>query len=86
MTTTAGTLTIRDHITDAELAPVGGGSRLTALNDARRALDAEVDFEVRAMREQGDSWARIGACLGTTKQAAQQKFGGLVIDSGRSRR
>ncbi len=47
---------------------------------ARRAIDAAILVEVRRMRA-GEpraalmSWAEIGADLGTSRQAAQQRFG-----------
>jgi hypothetical protein len=85
MTTTTNTQAARHHLDSAEECAVGSGSRLMALDIVRREVAAEIDAEVRAMRERGDSWARIGACLGTTKQAAHERFSGLVIDSGRGR-
>jgi FAD/FMN-containing dehydrogenase len=44
---------------------------------ARQADDAEDELRaaVQAARDAGDSWTIIGAALGTTKQAAQQRFG-----------
>lgn len=45
---------------------------------ARKGLDAaeqELREAVAAAREAGDSWTVIGAALGTTKQAASQRFG-----------
>ncbi len=83
MTTTTNTQTARLNLETAEDRAVGSGSRLMALDIARREIALEIDAEVRAMREQGDSWARIGACLGTTKQAAQQRYGAVIIDSDR---
>lgn len=46
---------------------------------ARRALaDAEDELRaaVAAARAAGDSWTIIGAALETSRQAAQQRFGG----------
>lgn len=45
---------------------------------ARKGLDAaeqELRDAVAAARAAGDSWTVIGAALGTTKQAASQRFG-----------
>lgn len=81
MTTTTYTQEVRAHVEAAEAA--ARGPRLAELELARRALEAEMDAEVRAMREAGDTWARVGACLGVTRQAAQQRYGTLITDSGR---
>jgi hypothetical protein len=46
--------------------------------EARKNLDAaeeELRDAVASAREAGDSWTVIGAALGTTKQAASQRFG-----------
>jgi len=37
--------------------------------------DAELRAAVAAARASGDSWTVIGAALGITRQAAQQRFG-----------
>jgi hypothetical protein len=45
--------------------------------EARKNLDAaeeELRDAVASAREAGDSWTVIGAALGTTKQAASQRF------------
>ncbi len=60
-----------------------GGSRLAELNEARRDAELAVEDQVARMRENGASWARIGACLGVTKQAAHERYGRLIIDTGR---
>jgi hypothetical protein len=48
-------------------------------------LQAEVDVQTRlavaGCREMGWSWADVGRVLGTSKQAAQQRFGGAVLAS-----
>lgn len=54
------------------------GRELHAVEDAARALeaaDAHLREAVRAAREAEYSWAAIGAVLGVSKQAAQQRFG-----------
>jgi hypothetical protein len=46
--------------------------------EARKGLDAaerELRDAVAAARDAGDSWTVIGAALGTSKQAASQRFG-----------
>lgn len=45
---------------------------------AREALDSAQDelyAAVNAARAAGDTWATIGVALGTTRQAAYQRFG-----------
>ncbi|ARG59321.1 hypothetical protein B1T43_06510 [Mycobacterium kansasii] len=45
---------------------------------ARKALDDahdELCAAVKAARDAGDTWAMIGLALGTTRQAAFQRFG-----------
>ena len=45
-------------------------------NEAVDRADDELRRAVAAARAAGDSWLIIGAALGVTKQAAQQRFGG----------
>ena len=40
------------------------------------ARDAVHFRRIQAARDAGDSWTIIGAALNTTRQAAQQRFGG----------
>jgi hypothetical protein len=40
-----------------------------------RAAEAELAATVIRARQAGESWTAIGASLGTTRQAAQQRFG-----------
>lgn len=42
-----------------------------ALFEARNMLDAAVEFA----RAEGETWAAIGATLGVSRQAAQERFG-----------
>jgi dihydroxyacetone kinase len=54
------------------------GTELRAIEEAVRAFDAadaELHAVVRAARAANYSWASIGAVLGVSKQAAQQRFG-----------
>jgi dihydroxyacetone kinase len=54
------------------------GTELRAIEEAARdsdAADAQLHTVVRAARAANYSWASIGAVLGVSKQAAQQRFG-----------
>ena len=44
---------------------------------AGRIIDAEASLSnrVREAKENGSTWDEIGTALGTTRQAAQQRFG-----------
>jgi|GEM_PF-1693340 len=50
--------------------------RILAALDAQAAADAELRAAVAAARAAGDSWTIIAAALGTSRQNAQQRFGG----------
>jgi hypothetical protein len=61
-----------------ELARPGAGSPLVAMTAAQElssAADAALQSAVDRAREAGHSWKRIGDVLGTTRQAAFQRFG-----------
>lgn len=47
---------------------------IIAAAEVVKAADADLRQRVRDARETGDSWTVIGAALGVTKQAAQQRF------------
>jgi hypothetical protein len=49
---------------------------IIAASEALAAAEAGLRDAVRAARAAGDSWAIIGAALGVSKQAAQQRFSG----------
>ena len=58
--------------------PARDGVHFRRIIAARQALadaDRELHDAVQAAREAGDSWTIIGAALGTTRQAAFQRFG-----------
>ena len=42
----------------------------------RATVDEAIDNAARAVHAGGASWAQIGAALGVSKQAAQQRWGG----------
>ena len=50
------------------------GAALTALEAAEEALRAAV----AEAHDAGDSWAAIGAVLGTSRQAAHRKYAAMV--------
>jgi hypothetical protein len=49
--------------------------RLGAVAEARRLFDGLVEELVEQARGDGSSWEAVGAALGVSRQAAQQKFG-----------
>lgn len=70
-------------ITAVELAgeddPLARVSAAAALKDQIEALSDELlDHFVKEARDQGCSWTQIGDALGVTRQAAQQRHGGLL--------
>ncbi len=63
----------------ADLSDPGSGSPLEAMAAARElscATDAALRTAVDRARAAGHSWSSIGDVLGTTRQAAFQRFGG----------
>ena len=64
-----------------ELAPTATPARdathfraIIAANDAIASAEARLRTAIRDARAAGDSWSLIGAALGVSKQAAQQRF------------
>ncbi len=61
-----------------------GGSDWSALEaveaaaDRIRAAEEQLAAAVASARRLGHSWSELGAALGVTRQAAQQRFGGTV--------
>lgn len=59
------------------VTPVRDASHFRAIiaaNEELAAADAKLRAAVRDARASGDSWTVIGAALGVSKQAAQQRF------------
>ena len=50
--------------------------RIQAARANLTAAEDDLREAVQAARDAGDSWTIIGAALNTTRQAAQQRFGG----------
>jgi hypothetical protein len=65
-----------------EIAAGPPSEQLTAANDLAQKLRARadelLDHFVDAARTSGSSWTEIGCSLGTSKQAAQQRFAALA--------
>jgi hypothetical protein len=49
--------------------------RIIAASEALAVAEAELRAAVAAARENGDTWDAIGVALGTSRQAAYQRFG-----------
>lgn len=63
---------------DVHTHPARDAAHFRRILAARKAVaDAEQELRdaVHAAREAGDSWTVIGAALGTSRQAAYQRFG-----------
>lgn len=56
----------------------GAFRRIVAAVESVREADAELTTAVQESRKRGDSWTTIAVALGTTRQAAQQRFGKLT--------
>jgi len=50
---------------------------LTAMTGLAADIDTAIAYAVTGLRGYGYSWAEIGSRLGITRQAAQQRWGGL---------
>lgn len=69
------------HTLDPKTNPARDASafrRIVAAVEAVQEADAELVEAVRAARQVGDSWTAIAVALGTTRQAAQQRFAKLT--------
>jgi hypothetical protein len=51
---------------------------LRRLRYQRRRIDEAMPGLVQAARQEGDSWHKIGLALGTTGEAARQRFHAVV--------
>ncbi len=66
---------LRAELAGAAADPVHS---LAAARSLDQLTDEALQLLVSAARERGVPWARIGAALGTTRQAAFQRFGSVV--------
>jgi hypothetical protein len=74
-------LRIVGHGSSTRIRPVGdwGAHPLEGIREARgveRALDKLLREQVHQARAAGCSWTEVGAALGTSKQAAWERFSG----------
>lgn len=60
--------------------------RLLLAASRRAEVESEVAAAIAAARDAGYSWAMIGGAIGTTGQAAQQRYGKLPRILGRAGR
>src|SRR3954470_5179945 len=56
------------------------GAAVEVADDVRGVADELLDRYVAAARDDGRSWSEIGAALGVSKQAAQQRFASTPAD------
>ena len=70
---------IRAHL--QELNPAEPDGLVFRVNALHLELNNLTDLAVDAQRRYGMSWTQIGQQLGTTKQAAQQRFGSSRSDA-----
>lgn len=69
-----------DHL-DPETHPAHDATafrRIIAATEAVGNAETELVAAVTDARKRGDSWTAIAVALGTTRQAAQQRFGKLT--------
>lgn len=68
------------NVEPADLTPLDTRAlqRLSKLADMREDVDEAIVEAVREARRQRSTWAEVGAMLGVTKQAAQQRFAPLL--------
>ena len=62
---------------DPAVSPARDASHFRAIiaaNEAVASAESQLRSAVHAARAAGDSWAIVGAALGVSKQAAQQRF------------
>jgi hypothetical protein len=67
---------------DLELADTEALQVIADLDRERAELDRELTEAIREARQAKHSWSEIGAMLGVSKQAAQQKYAKAVEGKG----
>src|SRR5262245_55094281 len=71
----------QEHITASVLGLIADHAldeQLRILTDLRLIVDRHTEVTVARCRRAGLSWSAIGASLGTTRQAAHQRFSGDI--------
>lgn len=63
-----------DAVAPADLRDASHFRRIIEAKKSLEAADKELHDAVAAARAAGDSWTVVGAAVGTTKQAAFQRF------------
>jgi hypothetical protein len=71
----AAVYSYRFYRPDAEVAPRGWAARLADASEAVKQADLLLRDAVAESREQGATWDEIGKHFGTTRQAAQMRWG-----------
>ncbi|MGQ0467632.1 MAG: hypothetical protein ACT4QG_20220 [Sporichthyaceae bacterium] len=66
---------------DVEVLDAAPLRRILAAVQARRGVEQELLDSVAEARRAGLPWAAIGSYLGTSGEAARQRYGSLVRDS-----
>lgn len=66
---------------DLVIADTSDLKAIARLADQRNQVDADMVDAVRGARDAGRSWSEIGVMLGVSKQAAQRKYGPVVLVS-----
>jgi hypothetical protein len=64
-----------DSVAPESLRDASHFRRIIEAREGLEAAEQELRDAVAAARAAGDSWTIIGAAMGTTKQAAYQRFG-----------
>lgn len=71
-----------DSVAPETLRDASHFRRIIEAKKGLEAADRELRDAVAAARDAGDSWTVIGAAMGTTKQAAFQRFSKDIEDAG----
>ena len=69
-----------EHLDPADLRPLDTSTlqQLSRLGGLRQEIDDAILAAVQEARRQHSTWSEIGAMLGVTKQAAQQRYAPML--------